>query len=70
MKKYKPFIVQFFCIAVLTVIGVIHIIEAEYLRALASALYVFVCVQVVFEGYRFANLSSTLKSLSEANTAL
>ena len=70
MKKYKPFIVPFFCIAVLTVIGVIHIIEADYLTALTSALYVFVCVQVVFEGYRFANLSSTLKSLIEANTAL
>lgn len=70
MKRYRPYIVQFFCITVLTIIGVLNIIEADYLRALTSAIYVFVCVQVVFAGYRFANLSSTLKSLSEANTVL
>ena len=47
MKLQRKYILQYLCILVLAAIGVMNIIEADYLRALTSAIYVFICVQVV-----------------------
>ena len=50
MKLQRKYILQYLCILVLAAIGVMNIIEADYLRALTSAIYVFICVQVVVAG--------------------
>ena len=47
-----------------------NIIEADYLRALTSAIYVFICVQIVIAGYRFADLGRLLENASTTNKEL
>lgn len=70
MKLQRKFILQYLCILVLAAIGVMNIIEADYLRALTSAIYVFICVQIVFAGYRFADLGHLLDNASKTNKEL
>lgn len=70
MKKHRPFIVQYLCIIALAVIGVMNIYEAEWLRALTSAIYVFICVQVVWAGYRYGDIGNILNNLMQTNKAL
>lgn len=70
MKLQRKYILQYLCILVLAAIGVMNIIEADYLRALTSAIYVFICVQVVVAGYRFAELGKALDNLSKTNNDL
>lgn len=47
-----------------------NIIIADYLRALTSAIYVFICVQVVVSGYRFAELGKMLDNAVKTNESL
>ena len=70
MKLQRKYILQYLCILVLAAIGVMNIIEADYLRALTSALYVFICVQIVFAGYRFADLGHLLDNANAVNKDL
>ena len=70
MKAQRKYILQYLCILVLAAIGVMNIIEADYLRALTSAIYVFVCVQVVVAGYRFADLGRLLDIANNTNKEL
>ena len=70
MKKHRPFIVQYLCIIALAVIGVMNIYESEWLRALTSAIYVFICVQVVWAGYRYGDIGNILNNLMQTNKAL
>ena len=70
MKLQRKYILQYLCILVLAAIGVMNIIEADYLRALTSAIYVFVCVQVVVAGYRFADLGRLLDIANNTNKEL
>ena len=70
MKLQRKYILQYLCILVLAAIGVMNIIEADYLRALTSAIYVFICVQVVVAGYRFADLGRLLDIANNTNKEL
>lgn len=70
MKAQRKYILQYLCILVLAAIGMMNIIEADYLRALTSALYVFVCVQVVYAGYRYSDLARLLDNASATNKEL
>ena len=70
MKLQRKYILQYLCILVLAAIGVMNIIEADYLRALTSAIYVFVCVQVVVAGYRFADIGRLLAIANNTNKDL
>jgi len=70
MKLQRKYILQYLCILVLAAIGAMNIIEADYLKALTSAIYVFVCVQVVVAGYRFADLGRLLDIANNANKEL
>lgn len=47
-----------------------EIIIADYLRALTSVIYVFICVQVVVSGYRFAELGKMLDNAVKINKSL
>ena len=70
MKLQRKYILQYLCILVLAAIGVMNVIEADYLRALTSAIYVFICVQIVFAGYRFADLGHLLDNANTVNKGL
>ena len=70
MKAQRKYILQYLCILVLAAIGVMNIIEADYLRALTSAVYVFICVQVVYAGYRFADLGHLIDNANAVNKDL
>ena len=70
MKLQRKYILQYLCILVLAAIGVMNVIEADYLRALTSAIYVFICVQIVFAGYRFADLGHLLDNANTVNKDL
>ena len=61
---------QYLCIIALAAIGVMNIYEAEWLRALTSAIYVFICVQVVWAGYRYGDIGNILNNLTQTNKAL
>ena len=70
MKAHRKYILQYLCILVLAAIGVMNVIEADYLRALTSAVYVFICVQVVYAGYRFADLGHLIDNANAVNKDL
>ena len=70
MKAQRKYILQYLCILVLAVIGVMNVIEADYLRALTSAVYVFICVQVVYAGYRFSDLGHLIDNANAVNKDL
>ena len=70
MKAHRKYILHYLCILVLAAIGVMNIIEADYLRALTSAIYVFICVQVVYAGYRFADLGHLIDNANAVNKDL
>lgn len=70
MKFQRKYILQYLCIMVLAAIGVMNIIEADYLRALTSAIYVFICVQVVMAGYRYADIGKMLDNVTKTNAEL
>lgn len=64
------YIPQYLCTLVLAAIVMMNIIKADYLRALTSAIYVFICVLTMFVICRYEDLTKTFDELKKKNVVI